>query len=168
MVELVDPARVPSAADRWARVQGARALAAATPWTAAVALALDLEGYDPVPGWIARRLGIPPELEAECLRLLVDAGVVAERDGRYVRGPLNAVETRPAQLRSFWAGVARERLDAGAPGVHAWNLGVVSSADLVRIEEVQRQAFRTIRAIVAASAPAERLVLLSWSLAPLD
>jgi transcriptional regulator with XRE-family HTH domain len=175
---FADPADLPSFATEWTRLQAAREMTRASPWATAVMLALELEEYgslpEHVPGWIARRIGISAETEAECLEALATAGQIRLRGLKWtvvrvatlnVRAP---GDTAGTPLRSFWAGVARERIEGGAPGLLAWNLGVVSQGDLARIEDVQRRAFREIRGIVAGSAPAERMVLISWALVALD
>jgi transcriptional regulator with XRE-family HTH domain len=175
---FVDPSGLPSFATEWARLQAARSMTRASPWATAVSLALELADYaalpEHVPGWIARRIGIAEDTEAACLAALATAGQIRLRRGKWtvvqvatlnVRAPGETVGT---PLRSFWADVARQRIATGAPGLLAWNVGAVSRADVARIEDVQRRAFREIRGIVAGSAPAERMVLLSWALVPLD
>ena len=178
--EWVDPADLRSARSAWRSLQGARALARASPWASAVLLALGLADYRALPahlpGFVAERLGIPVDLEQGSLDVLVAAGLV-RRDGERlvplerppvdVRGtePRNlrtggdpaavvdpsAVVARPAarewradpnfvdrgprtDLEASWSRVALDRLDAGAPGLHTWNLFSVDAGAEARIE----------------------------------
>jgi transcriptional regulator with XRE-family HTH domain len=175
---FADPAGMPSVAVAWARLQASREMARASPWATAVLLALELVDYralpEHAPGWIARRIGISEAIESTCLDTLAAAGQIRRHQKKWAVVEATTLNVRapgegtPTSLRDFWAGVARERIAGGAPGVLGWNLGVASREDLARIEDVQRRAFREIRGIIAASAPGERLVLLSWGLVELD
>ncbi|HVZ35590.1 MAG TPA: hypothetical protein VG963_24360 [Polyangiaceae bacterium] len=48
------------------------------------------------------------------------------------------------------------------------NLFTISEVDLARLQELQRAFFRQLRAIVAASEPAERVVIANLQLFCLD
>lgn len=170
---FVDPDELPSLRSQWRQLKASRALVRASPWTGAILLALELDGYRSqpahAPGWIAAALGIDPELEQAALGLLADAGQIRLRAGRYERvasAPIDARQKRPVgDLKRFWGQVALERLDAAA--LVSWNLVAVSRADLPALLDVQREAFRQMRQIVERSTPADTLALAHWSLVPL-
>lgn len=166
---LVDPATLPSAAPIWRKLVRARALASATPWATAVLVALSLDAYRALPshepGFIASALNIPVELELDCLSLLQEAGLVRRVGDKLVPARGAAVELRPdkpgTELKQFWAGVALQRLKDGLPGTHTWNLFPVSRAALARIDLLQRNFYRDLRAEVAASAGSADVVALA-------
>lgn len=172
---FTDPAALPSTRVAWARLEAARDLAA-SPWAQAVLLALELAPYQALPahddGWIARRLGLPEARVTEALAGLIRAGHVVRVGPRLRRVEVRAVDLRrPASgtaLKQHWSEVALDRLRDGAAGVWSYNLFTVSQADLARLEEMQRAHWRAIRALVADSAPAERVVLVNLQLVPLD
>jgi hypothetical protein len=69
------------------------------------------------------------------------------------------------RLKAHWAQVALDR--TRTPRVGDWlgyNVVSTSSEDLDRIREVLRRAFREVRAIAAASEPAESVALLNLQL----
>jgi hypothetical protein len=154
-------------------VVAVRGLARALPWTQLVLLALELAPYRALPahdaGWLAGRLSLPITAVEEALAALERAGQVRRVGDHYVPVEVLAVDTRRGnqQIKDFWLGVAQERLRGGAEGVFSYNLCAVSEADLARIEEMQRAHYRAIRSLVAASAPAERVVLVQLHLVPL-
>ena len=173
---FADPSELPSTKRRWSDLEAARRLARESPWGPAVFLALQLEGYRAqrrhVPGWIAQAIGVPLEVEERCLELLASARQIRKVRGRWQVADLGSVDTRQArsgtELKQFWGQVGLDRLEAGADGVFSFNLFTVSDADYQRIGELQRAYYRSLRAIVADSAPAERLVLTNLHLVPLD
>ena len=67
---------------------------------------------------------------------------------------------RARELRAGWAKVGVERLRAGAPGLLSYNLGMVSRADLKRLEQLQRAHYRKLVNIIAESSPAECVVCM--------
>jgi len=95
----------------------------------------------------------------------------ARGQGRESSGPreLQSVDTRAdperaRNLRASWASVGVERLRAGAPGLLSYNLGMVSRADLERIERLQRAHHKKIVNLIAESTPGECVVLYSAQL----
>ena len=176
LASFVDPAALPSAAVAWAQVEARRALVHEHPWAMAVLRALELHAYRALPGhrsgWIAQALGLPQQVEDDCLLALARSGQIALRDGRWVHTPLT-VDTRTSArgsraLKTFWADVARERLAAGAPDLYSYNVFSISAADYERLKELHTSYFRSIRALVATSTPAERVVLANVQLVPLS
>jgi transcriptional regulator with XRE-family HTH domain len=173
VASFIEPERLPSASEAWRLLQGARQAAYEMPWSHAVLRALELDEYRALarhePGWIARRLGIADELERASLEVLERSGQAQWSGTHYAPTRIQAVDTRadPARaraLRAGWATVGVQRLAAGAPGLLAYNLGMVSRADLQRLEQLQRSYYRELVNIVAESRAAECVVLYSAQL----
>jgi hypothetical protein len=145
------------------------------PWAPAVLLALELADYQALSAhdddWLARRLGLPSTQVADCLRLLAAAGQVRRRGDLWARVEVQAVDTRsparPLDLKRWWMGVALDRLER-AEGAASFNLCAVSAADFERIQRLQRQHYRDLRALIAASSPGERVVLINLQALALD
>jgi len=176
---LVDPSSLPSVADTYHNLEATRRAAYDAPWSQAFLRGLELADYRALPthrpGWLATRLRLSPQLEDECISLLELAGQIRRDDaGRYVPAQVTTVDTRrdPAaaqRLRMFWRETGNERLRT-APAdtsLSAYNLFGVSRVDLARLFELQRSYFREMRAIIAASEPAEELVLANMHLVQL-
>ncbi len=164
LAELVPIAQIPALAEAHAAREASRRLAFDEPWTEAVLRVIETGTC--APAAVAATLGIPEADAARCLEKLVRAGLV--RDGK-VTGTLT-VDTRafPA-LREHWARVGLERVAAGGVGgVFSYNVVSVSRADLARIEELHRAYFRQVRAVVAASEPAEVVALVNVQLVRFD
>ncbi|MDD9933321.1 MAG: DUF4423 domain-containing protein [Myxococcales bacterium] len=174
---FVDPARVPSIAPAHADLDATRRAAHDAPLSQAVLRALELEDYAALPahepGWIGARLGIGRAAEDSALELLLASGQIELHGGRYRVARVLTVDARrdPAStraLRAFWTRLALERLEAASPGVFAYNVLSVSEPDLQRLRELHAEYFQRMRAIVAESEPAERVVLAATQLIALD
>lgn len=176
---LVDPSSLPSVADTYHNLEATRRAAYDVPWSQAFLRGLELADYRALPthqpGWLATRLQLSRSLENECLALLEQAGQIRRDDaGRFVPAMVTTVDTRrdPAaaqRLRMFWRETGNERLRS-APvdtSISAYNLFGISRADLARLFDLQRSYFREMRAIIAASEPAEELVLANMHLVQL-
>ncbi len=176
---LVDPSALPSVAEPYRNLEATRRAAYDAPWSQAFLRGLELADYRALPthqpGWLAARLQLSPEQEDDCLALLQRAGqITLDADGRFTPARVTTVDTRrdPAaarRLRMFWSTTGSERLQA-APAdaaVSAYNLFGISRADLARLIELQRAYFRQMRTIIAASEPAEELVLANMHLVQL-
>jgi transcriptional regulator with XRE-family HTH domain len=173
---LADPAALPSVAAQWQQLEAARTAAYDLPWSQVVLRALELDTYQMLsahePGWIAARVGISRQEEERCLTVLEQSQQIRKCAGKYVLNEVRTLDTRrderaAQQVRAFWARVACERLDAGGDGLFAYNVFGVSIVDLERIQELQRAYFRELRAIVATSAPVQKVVLANLQLATL-
>ncbi len=172
---LVDPATVPSILERWQSMEIARRLAYDAPWTQAVLRVLELDEAQKLdaiePGWIAERVGIPPEEERRCLELLEQTGQI-KRDGkRWKLDNVSTLDTRKdpdaaRRLRAWWGEVGLERAAAGRRGM-MYNLFSVSAKDLERLRQLQAAYFNEMRTIVAQSEPMERVVLATVQLVDL-
>lgn len=170
---FVDPSTLPAVARAWRRLESTRAVAFERPWSHAVLRVLELERYRALPahrtGFIARELGIALEEEEQCLALLLESGQVQKRRRKYVAGRALTVDTRlqpgaGRTLARFWAQRGVERMVDESAGLFSYNLFTVSERDLVRLRELHRTYFRELRAIVAASEPAERVVIANVQL----
>lgn len=165
--QLVDPQLLPSVREAWQRLTAARRLAYEEPWSSAVLRALELVSYAALPrheaGWIARRIGISQEEEAQCLKRLADSGQVVWRDEHWRIENVMALDTRrdpdaARRLRAWWLRRGAARIEAGDRGL-MYNLFGVSSSDLQRLRELQKAYLTEVRAIVARSEPVEHVVL---------
>ncbi len=165
--QLVDPRELPSAREPWQKLTVARRLAYDEPWSQAVLRALELSSYAALaahePGWIARRIGITEEEEATCLARLQNSGQVSRQGGRYRIEQVLALDTRrdpdaARRLRAWWLRRGAARIESGERGL-MYNVLGVSSADLLRLRELQKAYLTEVRAIVARSEPVEHVVL---------
>jgi hypothetical protein len=170
---FIDPEKLPSARAAWRLLSGARQAAYDVPWSLAVLRALELSEYRALPGhevgWLARRLGISPELEKSSVEVLESTGQIHFNGVRYELAEVQSIDTRanPArarELRAGWATVGVDRLRGGAAGLLAYNLGMVSREDMKRLEQLQRAHYRKLVNIIAESAPGECVVLYSAQL----
>jgi DNA-binding phage protein len=174
---LVDPAKLPSLADAWRKLEAARRAAYDEPWTLAVVRTLELLAYRACerhePGWIAARLGIPREVELRCIALLEQSGQIRMQGAHYQIVAQSALDTRrdpqrAIALRRWWSERALERFGEGEHRVFSYNVFGVSERDYQRLRELHRAYFQELRAIVAASEPVERVVLANVQLVMLD
>jgi transcriptional regulator with XRE-family HTH domain len=172
---LVPIADVPELYDQHLQRAARKRLAFDAPWSEAVLRVMETTGYRADPqrarGYIARRLGLRDAQEQDLLRNLEAAGILRRRDGAYMDLAPLSVDTASAsaadvaQLKAHWTNVCLERVRAPRPTDWlGYNLVSTSAADLERIREVLRRAFREIRAIAAASEPAESVALLNLQL----
>lgn len=176
LATLVDPTRLPSAEDAW-RIQAlARQAAYQCPWSHAVLRVLETEDYASLPkhapGWIARRLGIALEDEVESLTLLSQSRQISLQNGRWVPVEQRALDLRAGHdaakaLSAWWAQVAAERARS-SPGMFAYNVCGVARRDLDRIQALQVDFLKQVRAIVSESEPVERVALVAVQILALD
>jgi transcriptional regulator with XRE-family HTH domain len=171
---LVDPLSLPSVRDAWRDLELARAATYREPWSQAVLRTLELGDYQALrshePGWIAKRLAISANEEQRALELLLATEQIEQQGQRYAPlGEGRLIDTRrdpdaAHALRVFWSQVALERLRARADGLFSHSVFAVSERDLQRIRDLQKAYYQEVRAIVAKSAPVERVALLNWQL----
>jgi transcriptional regulator with XRE-family HTH domain len=173
---LVDPAELPSVAERWGRIRAARTLVREAPWAPAVMVALELDDYRRMrghrKGWVAQRIRIPVDEEVRCLALMAEAGQIVQHDGKWETVPMDAVDTRlprrKQDLKRWWGEVALDRINADKESIHSWNLFTISREEQAQIKELQRQYYRAVREIAANSTKAERVMVLSLHQVALD
>ena len=173
---FVDPEAIPVLREPYRDLAALRSAAHDVPVSQAVLRSLELVDYQrscQAPGWIAWRLGITEAEEARSLELLERSGQVRFVDGRYEPHRVLALDTRrdaasTRALRRYWLGLAQQRLEAGQPGVFAYNVMGVSSEGLQRLRELHATYFAQMRAIVAESEPVEHVVVANTQLFALD
>lgn len=177
---LVDPGSLSSCSKEWQELCAQREVAYHLPWSHAVMRVLELSDYRALgkhePGFIGRRVGISSELEALCIERLAAAGLIVKKQGLWVVVQVLTVDTRARPdagraLKAHWAQVGLDRLAPLEPNkmdLFSYNLFAVSEADWHRIRERHIAYFQELRAIVAQSTPAERVVLVNLQLLRLD
>jgi len=172
---FTDPAGLGSVAAAWERLERHRRVAYDVPWSQAVLRALELAEYQEAShedGWIARRLGLSEADEARCLEALADTGQIRWDGTRWVGEHAITVDTRrdaaaSRALKRWWAQVGLDRLPT-SDGLFSYNVFTVSDADLERLRALHLAYFRELRAIVAASEPADHVVVANVQLFRLD
>lgn len=168
---FVDIRLVPSAHAAHQRVMETRHLVAREPWCAALLTLFDTDAYrqsslDAL-SFLEQRLPLERTRLEHCLQLLQESRALAWHKGKFVLRPMTVdlAGESALQLRAHWARVSTERLVApGERDLFSYNLVSVSEQDYERIRELQREFFRKIRGIVAASRPSETAALLTWHL----
>lgn len=171
---LVGIDKLPSLLESHLRRSAAKNLAFEHPESEAILRVMETAAYQALakhpPGVLAEVLGFTPELESSVLAALERAGILQKSAGRYrPLQPLNVdTSAEPAalnRLKAHWAQVALERLSSPRePDWFGYNLVSLSAADLERVREILRNAYREIRALAAASEPVERAALLNLQL----
>lgn len=173
---LVPPARLPLIADAWRQLEATRQTAYTTPWCHAVLRLLEttrFAGKKVTARALATQLGIDEALVATSLELLQSSGQVQLTQRGYVVNEANNVdlaEDRQAvqRLKAWAATIGVERIERGAEGLYSYNLFCVSNKDYAKLQQLQRDYYRQLRAIVAESTPSERVVMTNLQLFALD
>lgn len=175
---FVDPPKLPSAQEEWARLTAYRRLAYDHPASEAVLALLELREQAGLsahrPGWIASRLSITLNEEEETLQALSTAGLIVWKRNRWrVNDDQRFVDTRSdpaafARLKQFWAQKAAEQLEARGGNLCAYVVFSATQADVEAISNINLEAFRDVRRVVRDSKPAQRAVLLTVQLTALD
>ena len=169
--------KLPSVADDFRALLAARKAAYDLPWSHAFLRGLELSDYRALPrhrrGWLAKRLGVSLAEERRSLQGLLAARQIRLDQGRYVVDRTQSIDTRadPAKaqkLKAQWLRVALRRLEQRATGTFGYNLMAVSQADFEKLRQLHLNYFRNMQAIVADSAPSERVVLFNTQLFALD
>lgn len=171
---LVGIDKLPTLLAQHRRRSAAKGLAFEFPDSEAVLRVMETQPYQALDahrrGSIAGVLALDSDLEQRILTALEGAGILECVDGRYKPLQPLTVDTtaEPAalnRLKAHWTRVALERLSA--PREQDWlgyNLMSLSEADLERVREILRDAFRAIRALAAASEPVQSAALLNLQL----
>lgn len=177
---FADPQALPSLREAHADLERQRHLAYELPWAHAVLRLLELHAYAElpthVPGFIAGRIGISLELEAECLGALARAGQIYKRRGKWRVRRVLTVDTRDdpegnLRLKRHWSEVALARI--GGPAIEAgslfsYNLFAISDEGFSAIRQAHLQYFERLRTIVSECRHPTRLALANVQLVPLD
>lgn len=179
VAELVPISRVPSMEHRHGVSQAAKRVAFDHPWTEALLRLLESSSYRASGSderALAEALDVSTEVVRDALAALLSAELVTKRGRRYLPNRPLTVDTQGGRaalhrLKAHWTEVAATRAASPREGdVFAYNVLSASRADVDRIRDVLKNAYREIRAIVAASEPSEtaalvNLQLLQWDLA---
>jgi hypothetical protein len=176
LAAFLDPALLPSAREAHVVQTLARQAAYERPWSHAVLRVLETDDYRALPahepGWIARRLGISVAEENESLELLSRSRQIEMIDQHYCPRMQTAVDLRAGHdaaraLAAWWVSVAADRARA-SQGMFAYNVCGVSRRDLDRIQALQVDYLKQVRAIVAESNPVEQVALVATQVFSLD
>lgn len=176
---LVTISAVPSLLPNYERAQAARVAAVEHPWTEAILRVLETEHYRAHPAaahaTLAATLGISDETLERAMDGLVRASVVSVHHEPGTGSPYYralrelSVDTRadPQAIRALqrhWLEVGLDRARQGRPDWVAYNVFSCSAADLGRVRDCFKRAFRESRSVIANSQPNERagLVLLQF------
>jgi hypothetical protein len=163
--------QVPVLRPRLRRVQAARRAMTQRPLCLAVMCLLDTlplrsRRHAEQECELARVLERPIAELRECLELLQTGGVVTLTDERYQPLPQLTVDphTSPArkrELEGYWAELAAHHAtNPGADDVCSYNVFSIARKDYAALRELQREFYRTARALIAASEPTELAGLL--------
>lgn len=173
---IIDPEKLPSISGKWRELERARRAAFQLPWSHAVLRVLELQSYQGLrahrPGFVAAQLGISLEEEQQCIEALATTGQLDWDGSRYRINEARLTDTRHnpeagRALKIWWTERALERLKQDREGLFSYNLFTVSERDYQRLRELHLAYFRELRSIVAASEPADRVVLAHLQLLPL-
>jgi hypothetical protein len=173
--ELVDAwvgiAHVPELEPRFRRAQAARTAVMQSPVCLAVMCLLDTTSLrksrrSQQEQELGRVLERPLEEVRQCLELLEQSGVIALENDRYLPVSSLTVDARTSrarqrELQEYWASVAAQH--AAHPGpddVCSYNVFSIGRRDYDALRELQREFYRTARALIAASEPTELAGLL--------
>lgn len=163
--------RVGELEPRFLRVQAARRAMTQRPLCLAVMCLLDTtplraRGQVDQEHELARVLERPIEELRECLELLLAGGVIALDEGRYqpvsqLTVDAHTSRARQHELQGYWGEVAaRHALAPNADDVCSYNVFSIARRDYEALRELQRDFYRTARALIAASEPTELAGLL--------
>lgn len=176
VASLVDPARVPLLAKTWQQLEASRQAAYAAPWCHALLRLIETERFSAAQSDLSRMaglLGLSHKQAEEALTLLEHSGQIV-RDGQQLRVQSTDnvdLAQDPKALRTLKAWAARtglSRIERGQPGTYSFNIFCVSERDYRRLEQLHRNYFRQLRAIIAESTPSERVVMTNLQLFALD
>jgi len=172
VASLTDPLQVPTIAAHWKRMEARRQGANQHPWTQAMLRGLELADYRRQPshdtGWLARRLGIDPDVAETCIDFLQDTRQV-RWTGTHFRQHTVVVDTRrhpeiSRRLKQHWTAVAAERIASGS-GSPFFNLVFTCSRDeFEQIRQLHLKYYREVRAIVAESQDLESVAVVNVQL----
>jgi len=164
---LVPIEQVPSLAAAHRAKQAASRVIYERPWAAAVIVCLGAAPPEHAPApRVAAALGLDEDEVRELIDVLLEVGLL-RRTRRGLQTTGVSLDTPPTDqqiqgMRAHWGRVAADRLNA--PGAHDrfhYTVCNVSQADLARIQALQADTYRQIRAIVAGSEQPEVAALVT-------
>jgi transcriptional regulator with XRE-family HTH domain len=124
-------------------------------------------------GFIAALLGISIEEERSYLSALARARQIKKRKGLWCVSRVLTVDTRHEEaanqrLKHYWGRLGAERALAQRDGLFCYNLFTVSETDYQKLREMQLAYFEELRAVVARSEPADRVIVTNLQIFALD
>ena len=165
---FVDINEIPTLSRQYHAARTAARLAYDHPWSAAIRMLIDSEGYkrNPSDDYLARSLGVSLlKLEAS-IEALIQSDL-AERSGNILKSlstftsDVKGTAEDRRRLKAHWAQVATDRLESPrSDDLVSLNLAILSKTDLERVRQLQRSYFRELRSIIASSTPEEEAVLV--------
>ena len=173
LAALTDPAKMPSVATSWLKLEAGRKVAYEVPWSQAVLRILELDSFKDSPshepGDVAALLGITKEEEERCFKALKETGQIRREKNRWVIDRVLTIDTRRnaeagKRLKAWWSEVGLDRLKKGADGQFSYNLFTVSEQDWTLLQELHANYFQSMRRIIAQSSSADRVVLANLHL----
>jgi DNA-binding phage protein len=172
--------RVPALRQSHERVEAARVAVFEQPHCLAVLCLLDTQpiaalsdGGQQV-AQIARTLGRSRKFVQRCIDTLLRGGIVRQNRSGYEPTGTLTIDTGadPEQeraIRLYWARVARARIAAPLPGdLFSHNVFSIGRDDYAKLCQLQREFYRGVRALVAASQPTDVAALLTVHLMSWD
>lgn len=174
---FVDPNALPSLRLPWKQLNAARHMISDLPWSPAVLLTLETEDYHQLDchkdGWLAKRLGLSLDEEKECLNVLETTGQIKWVKSHWHVEEVQTIDTRAIPsygrtLKSYWTKAGLERIQREQDGIFSFNVFTCSQADYEKIRDMQRAHYREMRALIAKSSPAERVVAVNLHTFPVD
>ncbi|MEL6344707.1 MAG: DUF4423 domain-containing protein [Myxococcota bacterium] len=175
---FVDPAALPAVQADWERLRRGRALLVDAPWVQPVLLALELADYQALPqhddDWLVQRLRMTRVRIQQAIDALAETDQIVWTGSRWALHRVQTIDTRRdaagvIAMRAWFAEAAVGRLRADqADATFSQNLVALSAVDLERLKRLHVAHFREVQALVAQSAPSERIVLLQRFIVPLD
>lgn len=176
VAEMVPPESVPVVVSAWRELETRREVAFTHPWSQAILRQLETRDYRAQQrhrdGWLAERLGISRDEEAESLEALAQAGLVRWTGRRWETAPVAvdtslATEAQRRQLKLHWADVGRRQLEDGAEGLFSWAVVALSREDYEALRALHVRYMHALRQLVDGSAPSEVVAVANVQLFPL-
>jgi transcriptional regulator with XRE-family HTH domain len=167
------PGQLSSTRADWQNLELQRELAYELPLSHVVLRALELQSYQTCKvhreGFLAHLLGISLDDECRYLSALRRAKQIEKRGGLWRVSRVLTVDTRrdPSanhRLKQYWARLGAERALEDRDGIFCYNLFTVSEADYAKLRDMQLAYFEELRAVVARSEPADRVVVTNLQL----
>jgi transcriptional regulator with XRE-family HTH domain len=167
------PDRLATTRADWKSQELQRKIAYDLPLSHAVLRALELRSYRACKthrdGFIARLIGISVDEERAYLAALARAKQIERRRGLWRARRVLTVDTRREaganqRLKQYWARLGADRSLDERDGLFCYNLFTVSEQDYARLREMQLAYFEELRAVVARSEPADRVVVTNLQL----
>jgi len=159
--------------EAWRELTAAREAAYAAPWCHVVLRLLETERWrsreQATAADIGAELGLSSADVEGAVRLLETTGQIERRGGTWHVKQVHNVDLAAdpdavRRLKAWAATIGLGRIERGDEGLYSYNLFCVSERDYAELQRLHRAYFRQLRAIVAESAPSERVVMVNLQL----